>query len=99
MLFVPLYCTAAAWQAGFGVLGWTTWVLNVGPWLEGFSGAVWVHAVAALPWVVLLTGIGLCAAEPELEEQALMDGTPAAAREARTRSASASNPASAGSWR
>jgi iron(III) transport system permease protein len=34
------------------------------------GAAVWVHAVAALPWVVLLVGQGLCWVERELEEDA-----------------------------
>ena len=35
------------------------------------TGAAVVHALAALPWVVLIVGVGLCAVEPELEESAL----------------------------
>ncbi len=37
-----------------------------------------VHALAALPWVVLIVGVGLCAVEPELEESALLDYRPSA---------------------
>ena len=36
-----------------------------------------MHAMATLPWVVLIGGMGLCAVEPELEESALLDYTPA----------------------
>jgi iron(III) transport system permease protein len=32
-----------------------------------------VHAIAALPWVILVAGVGLCAVEPELEESALLE--------------------------
>ena len=35
-----------------------------------------MHALAALPWVVLIAGVGLCAVEPELEESALLDSGP-----------------------
>ena len=35
-----------------------------------------VHALAALPWVILIVGVGLCAVEPELEESALLDYGP-----------------------
>ncbi|MFH1924507.1 MAG: hypothetical protein ABIP48_32040, partial [Planctomycetota bacterium] len=76
MLFVPLYVQAAAWQAGFGLQGWYTLAYATPVWLEGWTGAVWVHAMAALPWVVLIVGAGFWLVEPELEEQALLDGSP-----------------------
>lgn len=80
-LFVPLYVHAAAWQAGFGVLGWfTQWAAEERVdfvWLEHWRAAVWVHALAALPWVVLIVGLGLRRVEAELEEAALLDGSPA----------------------
>jgi len=76
MLFVPLYLHAAAWQAGFGALGWYTLATGSGAWLSGWTGAIWVHALAAVPWVVLIVGAGLWLVEPELEEQALLDGSP-----------------------
>ncbi|MBN2023421.1 MAG: iron ABC transporter permease [Pirellulales bacterium] len=76
MLLVPLYLQAAAWQAGFGQQGW--WTLRFGGpvWLDGWRGAIWVHAMAAIPWVVLIVGAGLRLIEPELEEQAALDGSP-----------------------
>ncbi len=46
------------------------------PWLSGWNAAVWVHTLAAIPWVVLFAGLGLRTVEPALEEQALLDGTP-----------------------
>ncbi len=76
MLFVPLYVQAAAWQAGFGLQGWYTLAFAGPVWLEGWSGAIWVHVMAALPWVVLIVAAGLWLVEPELEESALLDGTP-----------------------
>ncbi|MBN2476746.1 MAG: iron ABC transporter permease [Pirellulales bacterium] len=75
MLFVPLYLQTAAWQAGFGIQGWYTLVADAPAWLDGFRGAVWVHAMAAVPWVVLIVGVGLWLVEPELEEQTLLDGS------------------------
>lgn len=75
MLFVPLYLQAAAWQAGFGLQGWYTLACEGFVLLEGWRGAVWVHAMAAVPWVVLIVGAGLWLIEPELEEAALLDGT------------------------
>ena len=59
MLFVPLYLQTAAWQAGFGVQGWFTLAAGVPAWLDGFRGAIWVHAMAAVPWVVLIVGVGV----------------------------------------
>jgi iron(III) transport system permease protein len=50
--------------------------LGLRPILVGRFGAAVVHAMAALPWVVLLAGVGLCAVEPELEESALLDFGP-----------------------
>ncbi len=75
MPFVPLYLQAAAWQAGFGMQGWYTLGFNGPVLLDGWAGAIWVHAVAALPWVVLIVGAGFWLVEPELEEQALLDGS------------------------
>ncbi len=77
-LFVPMFVHAAAWDSGFGVTGWFTTLLGgQTPWLAGFRGAVWVHAVAALPWVVLIVGCGMLLVEPELEEDALLHTSPA----------------------
>ena len=76
LLFVPLYLVAAGWQAGFGVQGWLTLRCNGPVLLQGWAAVLWIHAVAALPWVVLIVGIGLRLVEPELEEQALLDASP-----------------------
>ena len=76
MLFVPLYLQAAAWQAGFGLQGWYTLAVGGPVWLEGFRAAVWIHAAAAIPWTTLIVGVGLRLVEPELEEQAALDGSP-----------------------
>ena len=76
LLLVPLYIQAAAWQAGFGVQGWCTRLLEMPALLDGWRGAIWVQAMAAVPWVVLIVGGGLWLIEPELEEQAVLDGTP-----------------------
>jgi iron(III) transport system permease protein len=75
MLLMPLYLQAGSWQAGFGLDGWYS--LNSGgqAWLMGWRGAIWVHILASLPWVTLIIGLGLRFVEPELEEQALLDGS------------------------
>jgi iron(III) transport system permease protein len=75
MIFVPLYLQAGAWQAGFGDQGWFTLATNSSAWLFGWRAAIWIHSLAALPWVMGIVGIGLRLVEPELEEQALLDGS------------------------
>jgi iron(III) transport system permease protein len=76
-LFVPLPLFTSAWQATLGttglfpVAGWRTPVVGAPPWAQGLGAAVWIHAVASLPWVVLLVGLGLQWVERELEEDAL----------------------------
>jgi iron(III) transport system permease protein len=78
MLVVPLYLDAAAWDAGFGDAGWFT-VITAKPYavglLSGWRGAMWVHALAAIPWVALIVGMALRFVEPELEEAALLDAS------------------------
>jgi iron(III) transport system permease protein len=70
-LFVPLPLHALAWLGAFGNLG-RQQALGGAPILAGLFGAAFVHAMAALPWVVLIVGVGLRSVEPELEEAALM---------------------------
>lgn len=86
-LFVPLPLFASAWQATLGTGGWLpAAVWRSGPfteavpgdvrpvwkpWAQGFGAAIWVHSVAALPWVILIVGHGLRWVERELEEDAL----------------------------
>jgi iron(III) transport system permease protein len=77
-LFFPLYLQAAAWEAGFGRLGWysvRTGELDA-PWLTGMWGAIWTHAAALIPWTTLLLGIGLMTANRDVEEAALLDEPP-----------------------
>ncbi|MEI8375438.1 MAG: ABC transporter permease subunit [Planctomycetota bacterium] len=76
LLFLPIYLQASAWQAGFGQEGWYSHHNGGKPWLSGWNAAVWVHSLAAIPWVVLFASLGLRNVEPALEEQALLDGTP-----------------------
>ena len=70
--FVPMPLHATAWLGALGNAG-RMQALGVRPILVGRVGAAVVHALAALPWVVLLAGAGLCAVEPELEESALLE--------------------------
>ncbi|MDX2036646.1 MAG: ABC transporter permease subunit [Isosphaeraceae bacterium] len=70
---IPMPLHAAAWLGGFGNLG-RSQALGSAPVLVGMGGAAVVHAIAALPWVVLIIGLGLREVEPELEEAALLEG-------------------------
>lgn len=78
LLFVPLYLQCAGWLAGFGLQGWYSLISGTGPWLAGWRGAIWIHAMAAVPWVFLIVSAGLVFVEPDLEESALLDGSPLA---------------------
>jgi iron(III) transport system permease protein len=79
-LFVPLPLFASGWQAALGSGGLFSFVSTESsiwrPWDQGLRAAIWIHAVAGLPWVVWLVGRGLCWVEPELEEDALTAASP-----------------------
>jgi iron(III) transport system permease protein len=76
-MFVPLYIYAAAWSAGFGQLGWFSFIGDPPrPLLDGWFGAIWVHAMAATPWVCLMVGVASTRIDPTLEECALLDANP-----------------------
>ncbi len=78
LLIVPLYLQAAAWQAGFGLFGWYTLAFSSPlqpPWLTGWRGAIFVHAIAAIPWVAFIVGVASRQVEPQLEEVALLDAS------------------------
>ena len=83
-LFIPLPLFATGWQAVLGSGGWLpvglwnaprsaafgpdsgVWT----PWGQGLVSAVWIQAVAGLPWVILLAGQGFLGVERSLEEDA-----------------------------
>ncbi|MEO6811217.1 MAG: ABC transporter permease subunit, partial [Isosphaeraceae bacterium] len=71
-LFVPMPLHALAWLGAFGNVG-RMQAIGSTPLLVGWLGAAIVHAIAMVPWVVLLVGVGLRSVEPELEEAALLD--------------------------
>lgn len=73
LMLLPLYLQAAGWQAGFGLQGWFTLLAGGRTLLQGLPAAVWIHTAAAIPWVVVLVGLGLRFAEPDLEELAALD--------------------------
>jgi iron(III) transport system permease protein len=75
-LFVPLPVIVSSWQAFLGSGGllpvefWATGVDR--PWATGWGPALWVHAIAAIPWVTCIVGLGLRWVEPELEDEAAL---------------------------
>jgi iron(III) transport system permease protein len=83
-LFIPLPLFASGWQTVLGSGGWLPLALWNAPrsdifgpdsaawtpWGQGLGSAVWIHAVAGLPWVILLAGQGLLGVERSLEEDA-----------------------------
>ncbi len=79
-LFIPTPVLVSAWQALIGADGLFPspfWGANVNrPWSAGLPPAIWIHALAGLPWVVLIVGAGLCSVESELEEEALLAANP-----------------------
>ena len=74
LLFVPLYVQAVAWQAALGLGGW--FVPEGQNWLSEWNGAIWVHGMAATPWVVLFLTAALRNVPRELEEESLQDVSP-----------------------
>ena len=70
--FVPLPLHATAWLGAFGNAG-RSQVFGGIPFLTGWSGAAFVQAMAAIPWLVIIAGVGLRTVEPELEETAMFD--------------------------
>lgn len=74
MLFVPLPVLVSSWQGFFGPDGFlptSLWINGPGrPWVAGLMAAIWIHAMAAVPWIAVIVGIGLSWVEPELEDEA-----------------------------
>jgi iron(III) transport system permease protein len=77
LLIIPLYLQAAAWDAGFGRLGWYSLIQETfgSPMLSGWAAVIWIHFAAALPWAVFCLSVLISMAEPALEESALLDGS------------------------
>jgi len=79
LIFVPLYIQLASWEAGFGRGGWYSMLIEQklsDPPLEGFRGAVIVHALAAIPWLFGIFQLGFLAVPRSHLESASLDATP-----------------------
>src|SRR5213083_2970470 len=74
LLFLPLYVQLSGWDAALGKLGWYSLAHGslAEPFLAGMRGAIFVHGIAAVPWVALLVGIGCWQIDPTQEEAALL---------------------------
>lgn len=76
LLFVPVPVLVSSWQAALGADGWLPLAFWHGavdrPWATGLSAAIWVHALASVPWVACIVGVGLTWVEPELEDEAAL---------------------------
>lgn len=75
MLFVPLFVHAGGWMGALGVGGWLVPVSDTGQtaaWIDGWLGAIWIHAMAAVPWIVCIVSAALARVPAELEETALL---------------------------
>ena len=74
LLFLPLYVQLSGWDAALGKLGWISLLSGsmAQPLLAGMRGAIFVHGLAAVPWVALIVGLGLRQVDPAQEEAALL---------------------------
>lgn len=75
-LTLPLYVVAGSWNAGFGSQGWWPFsqVVAVRFELAGFLAVIFVHGIAAIPWVCLILSCGLHGAQRGLEEMGILEG-------------------------
>ena len=79
LIVLPLYIQYSGWDAGFGARGWITAAFGhpmAEPLLNGWRGAIFVHAMAATAWATLIVSLGLRSVEPGLEQEALQDSSP-----------------------
>jgi iron(III) transport system permease protein len=79
-LFIPLPIVVSSWQSSLGSGGWLPmdfWRSTQDrPWATGMGPAIWIHVLAAVPWVTFIIGIGLTWVEPELEDEAAQSSGP-----------------------
>jgi iron(III) transport system permease protein len=77
-LFVPLPVVAVAWQVLLGAwwrpLGLAPGEVAWQPWAAGLLPAGVIHGAAGWPWVTVTTAVVLRRTDPQLEEEALLEG-------------------------
>ncbi|MBA2115119.1 hypothetical protein HOV93_22910 [Planctomycetes bacterium FF15] len=80
-LFIPIYVHVAGWRDLFGPQGWLEIASPFDPTanlIDGWTGLLWLHSLAAFPWVVLFTGMAFTRSPAALEDDARLDITPLA---------------------
>ncbi|PQO40915.1 ABC transporter permease [Blastopirellula marina] len=80
-LFIPIYVHIAGWRNLFGPQGWLEIANPLEPsanLVDGWTGVIWLHSLAAFPWAVLLTGIAFGRGPASLEEDARLEASPLA---------------------
>ncbi|RCS42179.1 iron ABC transporter permease [Bremerella cremea] len=80
-LFIPVYIHIAGWRNLFGPQGWLEIANPLNPsanLIDGWTGVLWLHCVAAFPWAVLLTGIAFGRGPASLEDDAQLEISPLA---------------------
>lgn len=78
-LFLPIYVHIAGWRNLFGPQGWLEIANPFDPsanLIDGWTGVIWLHSLAAFPWAVLLTGVAFGRGPASLEEDARLDVSP-----------------------
>lgn len=74
ILFVPTHVHAAGWRLALQMLAGATSGMALGMTAEWrWLAAWWIHVVAALPWAVLISALGIGLVDPDLEAAALVD--------------------------
>jgi len=80
-LFVPIYVHIAGWRDLFGPQGWLEIPSPLDPssnLIDGWTGLLWLHSLAAFPWAVLITGMAFLRSPAGLEDDARLEVTPLA---------------------
>jgi iron(III) transport system permease protein len=70
-LLVPLPVIVTSWQTLLGADGLGFWHGSARSWATGMGPAIWIHAIAAVPWIAFIVGMGLTWVEPEREDEAV----------------------------
>jgi iron(III) transport system permease protein len=75
---VPFYLQVSAWDSLFGKMGWviTAQGKTLVPLFDGWTATIWVHSIAATPWVALMFLLRFAMDDSIGEEQALLDTGP-----------------------
>ena len=74
LLLTPLHVPTAGWETIAGKLGW--WTFGHGgvdrALLAGEAAVIWIHTLAAWPWIALLVAVGFSTVDAASEDAARM---------------------------